>query len=342
MNRLLLIGAMSIWCCGAVGAEPSQPFAWGVNGHPGVQEGYCQVEVAAQLDLVRDLGARWYRCDWDEGRFRSNPAAMDRLVLEAGKRGIHILPVIFPLTVARNEHTPDEIRAGSERFARSIAERYRGKITHWELDNELDGVILVHKGETCPSGKLWQWGDPTGTSRDHYEEHRYQKARAELAGLAAGLKAVDPSAKVMVDSCWIHDAWIERLIEDRVPLDILAWHWYSEMGDIHRAGGQDFLDRLRKFGKPIWITEINRRGGSLGNPQEQADYLARTARQLATSPGVQAMFVYELLDEPYFGPTNPESHYGLVELHKGAAGQWQIGQRKPAFQAIEQLIHERK
>jgi hypothetical protein len=30
---------------------------WGVNGHPGAQEGYRQVPIAARLDLVVELGA---------------------------------------------------------------------------------------------------------------------------------------------------------------------------------------------------------------------------------------------------------------------------------------------
>ncbi len=50
------------------------------------------------------------------------------------------------------------------------------------------------------------------------------------------------------------------------------------------------------------------------------------------------MFVYELLDEPYFGPDNPESHYGLVELLRGSDGCWQVGRRKPAFGALRAAI----
>jgi hypothetical protein len=43
----------------------------------------------------------------------------------------------------------------------------------------------------------------------------------------------------------------------------------------------------------------------LGN--KHAEYLVKLARQLCTTPGVHAMFVYELLEEPHFGSDTPES-----------------------------------
>jgi hypothetical protein len=202
----------------AAGA-PADGFRWGVNGHPGAQEGYRQVPIAAQLDLIVELGAKWYRCDWSEGTFRASPAVYDTLVDEAARRGVRILPVIFPDTSCRSERPPAQIRAESERFARALVGRYRGRITHWELDNELDNWALVRKGEKCPDGLLWQWGDPHGNDPNHFQEDRYQKARAEFEGLHAGVKAADPAAKTIVDSCWIHYGFVERLLAiDRVPI----------------------------------------------------------------------------------------------------------------------------
>jgi len=320
---------------------PGEGFHWGVNGHPGAQEGYRQVPIAGQLDLIVELGAKWYRCDWSEGAFRANPAVYDTLVDEATRRGVRLLPVIFPDTSCRSERPFAQIRSESERFARALVGRYRGRISHWELDNELDNWAMVRKGEKCPNGLLWQWGDPHGNDPNHFQEDRYQRARAELEGLHAGAKAADPAAKTIVDSCWIHYGFIERLLaKDRVPIDILGWHWYSEMGDPAKANGNINLpEHLKRFGRPIWFTELNHRGGSLGKKHaEQAEYLVKLARQLRATPGVEAMFVYELLDEPYFGPNNPESHYGLVELLRGSNGLWQIGRRKPAFGALRAVI----
>jgi len=178
-------------------------------------------------------------------------------------------------------------------------------------------------------------------SGDTYNEERYARARAEIQGLYDGVKAADPAAQTIVDTAgWLHYGFIERLVkEDHVPFDILAWHWYSEMGDITKVQGKlDLVQFLRRFGKPLWITEINRRDGSKGHRgKEQADYLSQTAAQLRANPHIHAFFVYELLDEPYFG-ANGESDYGLVEVVRSASGKWQVSQKKPAFEALKSVF----
>jgi hypothetical protein len=315
-----------------------EEFHWGVNGHPGVQEGYRHVPISVQLDLVAELGARWYRCDWSEAAFRGNRVVLEQMVADASRSGIRILPVIFPAKSCRDDLPPCEIRVAAYEFGRAIASHFRGKITHWELDNELDNFTLVRKGEKCPSGNVWQFGDPTGDSVDHFENGRYERARAELEGLHAGIKAGDPSAKTLVDFCWIHYGFIELLLaRDLVAIDILASHWYSDMGGIHQVRGNlNHCEHLNRYGRPIWFTEVNWKGGSRGGKEdEQANYLQEIARQLRSSPSVEAMFVYELFDEPYFGPENDESFYGLIELIKGADGHWQAGRRKPAFSRLQ-------
>lgn len=322
----------------------SDDFRWGVNGHPYVQEGYRDVPVADQLDLVAELGADWYRCDWYQGRLEKSPESFDALVDEAERRGLRILPVIFPSTGSRSDATPERIRAESAKFARALVSRYRGRIAYWELDNELDLVAMVRRGETCRDGVVWKWGDPSGDRPEHYEESRYRKVEAELRGLYEGVRSADADALTIVDAAgWLHYGFFERLVnEDRVPFDILGWHWYSEMGDMTRVRGDlDVLERLRGYGKPIWITEINRRGGSMGGKErEQADYVTRAARQLRVQKGVKAFFIYELLDEPYFSPENPESHYGLVGIARGPNGGWRVGPKKQAFRDLREVIRE--
>ena len=340
MTIRLLPLVLLLACRGALGAPG--PFPWGVSGHPHVQEGYRDVPVTTQLDLVAELGMGWYRCDWPQSLLEQRPEALDELVSEAARRGLHILPVMFPTTSCRADAPPEEVRAAAFAFARALAQRYRGRLTHYELDNELDVFAMVRKGETTPGGTLWEWGDPDGDSRDHYEETRYQRVRAELTGLHEGIRAGDPEALTIVNSAgWLHTGFFVRLVrEDRVPCDLLGWHWYSEMGDMRRVRGElDLIERLNGFGKPLWITEINRRGGSMGGAEaQQAAYLAGLAQAVRTYSGVEACFAYELLDEPYFGPDNPESHYGLVELLRGPEGRWTTGRKKPAFGALRAAI----
>lgn len=225
-----------------------------------------------------------------------------------------------------------------------MAERYKGRITHWELNNELDDYAMIHKGERCRSGRLWEWGDDAeGSNPDDFNEERYQKAKAEILGLHAGVKAGDPDALTIVDTAgYLHYGFIERLVmEDHVPFDILSWHWYSECGEITNAQGRvNLVEYLKRFNKPLWITEINRRdGGKHGKEQEQADYVGSTARQFRANPGIGAFFVYELLDEPYFG-ADGESDYGLVAVvAKSGPETWQVSRRKLAFDAFKSAIN---
>ncbi len=347
MHRTIPLSACLALLLALVGLGPSRPLGeaaaaeleLGVSGHPLGQEGYRQVPLATQLEWVRRLGAGWYRCDWGASAARpEGMAGLDRLVEEADRRKIHLLPILFPPVDLKREDDEDRIRRAAFDYASTVVEHFKKSVTHWELHNELDGFAMIHKGERTIDGTLWQWGDPAGDRPAHYQQARYRRARAVLRGLADGVRAADPAAvRVINTGGWLHTGFVERLQADRVPFEILSWHWYSEMGDIARAHGNDnLLAELARFGKPIWITEWNRRGGSLGasGEAEQADYLRQSLlrfRELAAEYPLEAVFVYELFDEPYFGPHNPESHYGLIRLEKNEHGLWTPAQPKPAL-----------
>ncbi len=51
----------------ALAAADDAPFILGVNGHPHQQEDYRAVSLDQQMDLLRELGVRWYRTDWGPG-----------------------------------------------------------------------------------------------------------------------------------------------------------------------------------------------------------------------------------------------------------------------------------
>jgi hypothetical protein len=315
---------------------------WGLNGHPFSQSGYFDVSLGEQLALVAASGAGWYRVDLSADDFRAGTARLDELVKAAGQCGVRILPVLIASPGARGTgSTPQEIRASAAEFARVVVARYRGRVTHWELSNELDDYALLRKGDTTRGSKRWEWGDPDGSRPEDYEEDRYQRARAEIVGLGEGVRAADPLAKTIVDTAgWLHYGFIERLAtEDHVPFDILSWHWYSEMGDMTRVQGSlDLVAYLQRFGRPLWLTEVGRRAGSAGGKErELADFMRADLAKLAVNPGIGALFVYELLDEPYFGEAG-ESHYGLVTLGRAAAGNWSITGRKEAFGAFASVV----
>jgi hypothetical protein len=328
----------------AMSAPASAPFHWGVNGHPLNQAAYMDVSLAAQLDLVAGLGASWYRCDVDAPVFRDNPARFDALVRAAEKRKIKLLPILLPSPNCQDaEATPKQIHDAARAFAIDIVSRYKGRITHWELGNEYDTYALIHKGEVTQSGLRWTWdSDPDGDSPDAFDPGRCARVKAEFMGLYEGVKAADPAALTIVNTAgWLHYGFIDRLVRENptVPFDILSWHWYSEMGDMTAVQGRlNLVERLHRYGKPLWITEVNRRNGSKGAKEaDEAGYMSRDIARLAANPGIDAVFIYELLDEPYFGPDG-ESDYGLVTMKQDHDGRWQIAGKKKAFAAYQAVI----
>ncbi len=312
----------------ALAAASDEHFILGVNGHPHQQEGYRAVPLDRQMDLLRELGVRWYRTDWGSGYDFSQH---DALVAAAEAKGIRLLPILFPDVSAAKDDIR-EIRRMAFDYGKHVASRYRGRITHYELSNELDCRAMTK----WPNG-----GDRDGASRSDYDFHQYTAICEMLRGLSEGIREGDPAASRIVDCAgWLHFGFVDRLVDDAVPFEIVAWHWYSEMGDITTpkqsySGNWDVLQKLKSWGKEVWITEGNRRNGDMDDAgQAQADYLTDQITKLRKSGIVKAYFVYELLDEPYF--EGGESHYGLVKLGK-RDGNWTVGERKPAFQAIKRL-----
>ena len=193
----------------------ADPFHWGVNGHPMNQVGYLDIPIQTQLDLVVELGAGWYRFDVTEPIFQGDTARLDTLVYEAEQRKLRLLPVLLPPADCRsNETTTEQIRTRAAAFAKAIASRYKGRITHWELGNEYDTYALIRKGEVTRRGKLWSWdGAPDGGSPDDYDQGRWERVKAEIMGLYEGVKAADPAALTIVNSAgWRHYGFVERLL----------------------------------------------------------------------------------------------------------------------------------
>lgn len=298
--------------------------------------------VAKQLDLVSELGVGWYRFDVPADILNSQ-AGLDRfddLVNEAEHRKIRLLPVLFSSPGPGSKDVSlGQIHAAAFACAKGIVGRYKNKITHWELNNELDNYAMIKTGEKLRSGNLWRFGSPGGSDPEAFEEGRYQNAKAEILGLYEGVKAADPQALTIVNTGgWIHYGFIERLVnEDHVPFDILSWHWYSEMGDITKVNGSlNLVEFLKRYNKPLWITETNFRNGNR-KEKEQAEYVAKDVAKMGANAGIRGVFIYELLDEPYFGEDNGESHFGLVEIMPGQ-GEWLVARKKPAFEAYKSLV----
>jgi hypothetical protein len=82
--------------------SPRQTSFGGVNGHP--ITAYPGVRIDRQLDFIEDLGLKSYRVNISS---ETNADDLAALVAAAKKRGIEMLPVIFPQAVDLEKDSPD-------------------------------------------------------------------------------------------------------------------------------------------------------------------------------------------------------------------------------------------
>src|SRR5690606_29186569 len=86
--------------------------------------------------------------------------------------------------------------------------------------------------------------------------------------------------------------------------------------------------------------EFNNPQGSTISDEEQVRGLVKQMKRMRTlqkAYNVEAAHIYELLDEPYWAPEY-EAYMGLVRVARNKNNRWEIGDRKPAYEAVQELI----
>ena len=104
---------------------------------------------------------------------------------------------------------------------------------------------------------------------------------------------------------------------------------------------ESFLETLAGYGKPIWITEFNAGGGGFETEEDNARMLTERIayyRSMREKYRVDAAFIYELLDEPYWDDF--EGKMGLYRVHKNDEDRWEVGEPKPAGRAVMRALGE--
>ncbi len=285
-------------------------FLWGATGHDdrwarGPEYIYNRAPIAEQLHLLTAAGLTAYRTGCGNG-------ACGNLPNQANELGVTVLAVL--------ELKPDQGLGEQENYKRGYAygldsaERYSDNVRYFEAGNELDVWTGIH-------------GD--GSNRSHYNYDRYIQARGLIKGLIDGVHAAKPSAMVMVDDAgWCHYGFLQLLWEDGLRWDITAFHWYSNQGNIERAGcnSANVAAIHASFHRPVWITEFNS-NIAVTAPKWLSAFVAQI-RDVAPKYDIRAAFVYELLDEPNL--KGMEANFGIVD---------QNGIPKETFSALVQAIH---
>lgn len=308
----------------------SDRFIFGANGHPFTA--YPGIPFIQQLDLLRELGATHYRVNL---RGDGSIAALDELLALARERDIIVLPIVGPDVDLDRDSAPF-IRRAAYDIGRSMAERYGRRVPVWELANELESYAIIQPCEMRDDGTQYpcEWGPAGGVGPGEYFGPRWAKVSAILAGLSEGVAAGNRRAlRAMGTAGWGHLGAFDRMTQDGIAWDISVWHDYQTVSE-------EYLGILAGHGKPIWITEFNAASGG-GEHSEEENAAALTERiayyrSVGVRYGVRAAFIYELLDEPYWGD-DFEARMGLYTLEQ-VDGAWRVGRPKAAAAAVRAAI----
>lgn len=302
---------------------------WGANGHP--ITAYPGIPIEDQLDLLSDLGMTSYRVNIS---FAAQAGHLERIIAAGRERGIEILPVLTPGGLERTDNT-EVIYAKTYAFANELGRRFASDISVWELGNEQEVAAIIQPCEIRDDGTQYpcEWGPAGGVDPLDYHGERWARVSALLRGLSDGLSDAAPAAiKAMGTAGWGHVGAFERMRRDGIDWDISVWHLYGE--DPEWA-----FEMLKGFYRPIWITELNHPYGSQDGAEAQAEGLTammRRLQDLSEKYQIEAVHIYQLLDEPYWEP-DFEAVMGLVSLVPTPDG-WMVGPPKPAYLAVRDLI----
>ena len=231
-----------------------------------IDVGYTDDQVVEGVRLIKEAGIQWFRADasWADMEPKRGVYCQEKLdrldlvVKEAERHDLDLYILLFSNPRWASERPEDEdfwAYAPSDMqvwkdYVRFIAERYKGKVTYWEIGNEIDWVF-------------WR--------SDLEKFAQYLKVAYEC------LKDVDPDNQVIMSGQAFDGTFtyrfrpgaeenaLQKLYDAGIKdyCDILAIHPYAHSW--HNATVKS-LDSINNFysimkangdgDKPIWITEL--------------------------------------------------------------------------------------
>ena len=330
---------------------PSVSELMGIAGFPGRGATPPQ-DADFHAQATRDVGMTWVRGDlvWERiqpARERWDWTRYDRVIDEVGRDGKRIIGLLVygarwanadppPMGSAFPPDDPADFAA----FAAAAADRYRDKVSVWEIWNEPNSL------------RFWQpttRGDPAAYGR-------------LLAAAYPAIKAVNPDATVLFGGLFFHDQGLTTAAPEFVDAahrahpdlaeayDGMALHPYDlyppRRGPDSAEDGslpvQEMVTQVRQVmadhGAPdrgVWVTELGWPTFAGVSDEEQASYLVRAALLLAAS-GVRTICWYTLWDGPNPSDIVPEDQFGLFRWQEASPTD-QAPTPKPAYEALRQL-----
>jgi len=330
-----------------------EDFVWGVNTSCYQIDGYQEKTADKQINLINDLKINTVRMFlerkinlepfeviYDE---KSNDSFVDKL-LENNKDIVMIIDgdIINSAAIAGF----DQVSAGYQ-MGKYAASRYKGKIKYYQIANEVTGTSIK------PSDSNFNGPTFKGDYNVEYSLERYRSLLGWLTGLQKGIRESDDQAKIVISGHWHLYFIIDKLIKDGIDPDVIGWAWYSDDGeditkrDLGEGKTFDLSKKLNEFNRDVWIIELNSTKGSYNDDKKkndedyQSNFLKKMIPNLIGTDRIKGIFIYTLFDTPVFadGRDESESHWGLVEVSKGRAGEV-IFKTKKGFNTYRALIEK--
>lgn len=286
-------------------SQTGSEFMLGVNGHLG-DAPYVQLAASKQIQLLNEMKMKWYRINiqtYADGTIKTESRFL-ALHKAASEKGVNILPVIYTRSLDLNKTESESYKLGWE-LGSNFAAKYGQYFTYYDMGNDLELELLI-KGKT-------------GQSQNHYDRRKTNVTAAYLKGMDEGIKSKDPTAKTMISAGWIHYGFIRMCDWYGVKFDVVAYHWYSDMEGSAPKAPYNIPDITIKLAslfpnKPIWFTEFNYRYKEAKSDTYETDqnaFIMQFIQKCKNNPKVQALLIYELLNEPY--KNGDEGHFGLIK-----------------------------
>ncbi len=298
-------------------------FWWGVSILPFPLREKNDLFLPEQFRLAKEIGTKIVRTDFSPNNEPANRQAID-LAHQNGLKLVMIIPF------GPNDIFSDQNLANNAyQYVHTIVEEHKGQVDVWQLATEPASVAIIDGGHY-------------GVDRIDYPESKYQAVATWLKAATRAVADADPTARRLINDQWVHVGFFDRYFADGGDTDIIGWNWFSDMGTswdnpvINTKTDQRYalLKKLKSFNRDIWLTEVNRRGGSNdGNEKAEADYIQAMAEKAYAEPAIKAFFVFDLVGDQLAPPK--EQGYGLVNVD--ADKNW-TGSLKEAFYRYKNLI----
>ncbi len=190
------------------------------------------------LDQLNALGVGWVRSDLDwytamkDEDQRFDPAIFDSTLLSCQAHGVHWLPIFDRGSRSKKAW---EDPAGYLRYVRLLAEHYRGRLSHWEVINEVNLI--------------------PGWTKEELGRHY----ASVLKAVYAELKRINPDCQVVYGGQGeVWDEFLETACREEAfrHMDVMNFHTYNAPEELP-ASFRRIRTLMDKYGwsKPVWLTE---------------------------------------------------------------------------------------